>query len=214
MNRGFSLIEVVTAIAIVTIVIGAGVPVVLRTLEASEERLTEERLKLIAAAIDAFHRDHGRLPTAAEGLDALRNDSGDAAWRGPYVAPGDSDAAVLLDGRGGAFVYTTNGLSATVDAPNFPDLTTTVVAAALSQDWVDRAQDELALLNDAAERFRVGAGRYPNAIGEIVPGLLGGDYRSDPWGRDYAIDAGTQSFYCVGPDGSGGNGDDIYPVGM
>lgn len=214
MSRGFSLIEVVTAIAIVTIVIGAGVPVVLRTLEISEERVTERRLELLAAAVDAFHRDHGRLPTAGEGLDALRNDTGNASWRGPYVAPGDSDATVLTDGRGAAFVYRLTGSTATIDAPSFPELSVTVAAAALAQDWVDRAQDELALLNDAAERFRLSAGRYPNDVGEVVPSLLGADYRRDPWGRDYAIDAGLQSFYCVGPDGSGGNGDDIRPVGL
>ena len=42
MSRGFSLIEVVTAIAIVTIVIGAGIPVVLRTLEPNEIEVDTE----------------------------------------------------------------------------------------------------------------------------------------------------------------------------
>ena len=211
-SAGFSLTELVAVLAVMAILVGAGVPVIVRSIEISEEKQTRSRIESIAAGLEAFYRDHGRLPTNGESLDALIIDPGTAQWRGPYLVVTRTTAETLSDARGGRFVYEPNGTQARVSTPQFPEIEQTVEMSALVAGWRVRARDELGLLNDAAERFRADAGRYPNGVDELVPGWIGADYGTDPWGSDYYLSGTT--FASPGPDGQAGNADDVYPAGL
>ncbi len=59
------------------------------------------QLTLLTTALDDFHRDCGRYPTADEGLHALVDKGSEPKWKGPYLDP----ARVPADPWGTPFMY-------------------------------------------------------------------------------------------------------------
>ena len=176
--------------------------------------MTEARLELLHDALAGFYRDHGRFPTEAEGLESLFSDPGSGSWRGPYLSSPGVQADALADARGGAFSYSVAPLQVDLTAPHFPELTATVTAANLLQEWIPRTQVELGVIHDAAERYRTLQGAYPASIADLVPAYLGSDYGRDPWGHDYQRDGALESFQSPGPDGTAGTADDVRAPGL
>ena len=87
--RGFSLVEMLVAVAIVGLLVGLVGPAALRQLQGSRVTATEAQIAQIRAAIDIFQIDTGRLPTADEGLSVLVDPGpGIAGWNGPYLRDG------------------------------------------------------------------------------------------------------------------------------
>ncbi len=212
--RGFTLTEAVVSVAIAAILAAAAIPAVLRMIELSEEKTTRARLARLEEGLLAFYRDHGRFPTDDEGLDALLEDPGTGAWNGPYVSPGGTGENPLEDARGNRFVYTGGRTSCRIVPPGFPDLALDVTAAPVVAEWVARAREEIARLNDGAEDWREVHGRYPSSVDDLVPGTLGADYGTDPWGNAYRVDPARETFYSAGPDGVPGTSDDVHAPGL
>lgn len=106
-RAGFTLIEVIVAVAIVAVLAGAITPMVFRELMQAREDATEQELAAIAGGLVDFYTDTGRLPTEAEGLGALVRDPGAAGWQGPYVKAdrGDPVTEVSTDGFNNAYTY-------------------------------------------------------------------------------------------------------------
>jgi general secretion pathway protein G len=106
-RRGFTLIEVIVAVAIVAVLAGAITPMVFRELMQAREEATLRELAALESGLVAFYEDTGRLPTADEGLAALAADPGVGRWQGPYVASdrGDPVQEVTTDAFGTAYVY-------------------------------------------------------------------------------------------------------------
>ncbi len=211
---GFTLAEAVASLAIAAILAAAAVPAVLRLIEISEERTTRARLERVEEGLLAFYRDHGRFPTDDEGLEALLVDPGTGSWHGPYLPPGGTGENPLEDGRGHPLVYAGGRTSCRVVPPGFPDLAVDGSAAPVVLEWVARAREEIARLNDAAEDWRDVHGSYPASVDDLVPGILGADYGTDPWGHPYRVDAGRETFYSAGPDGTPGTADDVHAPGL
>ncbi|MCB1150319.1 type II secretion system protein GspG [bacterium] len=109
-QRGFTLIEVVVAVAVVAILAGTIVPLAFKQMLRAREDATRNELAAINAALVEFYEDTGRLPTEAEGLAALVNDPGAAGWQGPYVGGngGSPVDEVSTDEFGNAYVYDFN----------------------------------------------------------------------------------------------------------
>jgi general secretion pathway protein G len=85
----------------------------------------ENQLKQFSAALEVFHRDTGRYPTAAEGLNVLvRAAAPVQGWHGPYLAE------IPNDPWGQAYLYT---------PPTAVDPNPTV--ASLGQDGVASVDD-------------------------------------------------------------------------
>lgn len=61
---------------------------------------------LFSYALEQYQADTGRLPSYAQGLDALLRPMGVSGWRGPYL-----DRPVPLDPWGHAYVYRRNLLN-------------------------------------------------------------------------------------------------------
>lgn len=63
---------------------------------------TLSNLDIIVETLSVFQKDTGRLPTEAEGLEALRKKPcGIAGWQGPYI----DENVRLIDAWGNEFVY-------------------------------------------------------------------------------------------------------------
>jgi general secretion pathway protein G len=105
--QGFTLLEVIIAIAIIGIMIGAVAPVAHRQLVAAREDATRQELDRLRAALAAYYEDVGAFPGEGVGLAALVGTSGPAGWQGPYLESGDSDpaAAVASDAFGEPYLY-------------------------------------------------------------------------------------------------------------
>ncbi|MDX8353212.1 type II secretion system major pseudopilin GspG [Cognatiyoonia sp. IB215182] len=99
---GFSLIEMLVAVAIVGLLIGVVGPAAMRQLQSSRVTTAEAQITQLRSALDIFLIEVGRYPTEQEGLNALINGAGTIpGWNGPYLRDGNLPA----DPWGGTFLY-------------------------------------------------------------------------------------------------------------
>ena len=120
-ERGFSLIEIVVALALVSLVAGALAPLVVRQAEAKRRAVTIDKLERLSRGLAGeteydtfgFLGDMGALPATLDELVNLGaqpaylidiNGIG-AGWNGPYVSGPSPGSDPTLDGWGTAFQY-------------------------------------------------------------------------------------------------------------
>ena len=94
-RRGFSLIELIVAIAIMAMLAGAAVPITSKVLTSKARGATRTELGHLSEASGEFFRDLRRLPTD---ISELLVSTGDAAWSGPYLPGVVTDQLTGLTG--------------------------------------------------------------------------------------------------------------------
>jgi len=106
---GFTLVELLVVLVILSLVMGLVGPRVLSYLSSSRSRAAKLQIESFAGALDLFFLDNGRYPSSSEGLGALikRPPSADK-WGGPYL----QQDAVPLDPWGNAYEYRVPGTKA------------------------------------------------------------------------------------------------------
>jgi len=106
-NTGFTLLEIVIAVAIVAIMAGTIMPLAFRELMSARADAIDNELKGYEQALTEFYEDTGRFPSEAEGLPALVVDPGVTNWQGPYVGNerGDPTTEVTTDAFGNTYIY-------------------------------------------------------------------------------------------------------------
>ncbi len=104
-RTGFTLIEVVVAVAIIAILAGTVTPLVFREVQRAREEATYSELETLRDGMLEFYEDTGRFPSEAEGLLALVNDPTVVGWAGPYVGNGAGDPAVEVTTDAWGTVY-------------------------------------------------------------------------------------------------------------
>jgi len=207
-RAGFTLLEIIIAVAIIAIMAGALTPLVYRQLESAREDGTRKEL-------DAL----GRLPTETEGLVALAIDPGVGNWDGPYVGGRQADPATELgeDAWHNAYLYDVNpttspaGAADVVIASGGTDRA--VTAGSVGGTWtIDGATDdllvllvtgptdraktlicktEMAALADAGRNYFRDHMAFPVTTGDLAgsyldPGLSGTAF-VDPWLMNYEL---------------------------
>lgn len=219
-QRGFTLIEVVVAVAIVAILAGTIVPLAFKQMMRAKEDATRAELETINGALVEFYDDVGRLPTEAEGLAALVNDPGVAGWQGPYLtANGGSPLdEILADEFGIDYVYDLNptlspataadavvvsagadqsvgsgGLGGTWNAaaPG-DDLLTVVTAAPVLRAKTDDAAAEMEAVAAAARQYFEQNAAFPAATAQ-----LSGSYLDPGIGGDAFADPWNTAYVLV-----------------
>jgi general secretion pathway protein G len=109
--RGFSLVEMLVAVAIIGLLVGLVGPAAMRQLQGSRVNTTEAQIAQLRTALDIFQIDTGRLPAEGEGLAALVSNPGAVpGWNGPYLR----DGQMPVDAWGGAFLYKYDGTTVQV----------------------------------------------------------------------------------------------------
>ncbi len=205
---GFTLLEVIIAVAIVAIIAGAITPLAFRELMAAREDATRLELKTVSDALLAFYEDTGRFPSEAEGLGALLADPGAAGWQGPYVDPkaGNPLAELTTDSFNRTYLYDLAPLTVAAGAADLivasggRDLA--VTAGSVGAAWtVDPAADDLLALvsRGPTDRDKIrDADSELNALAEAVRN----------WFEDHAAFAANlallvPSYLDAGVDGGG-----------
>ena len=84
--RGFTLVEVMVVVIIITLMGAIVAPTVFSQLQKAEEKRVEADLRAIESALKLYRLDNFAYPTEAQGLSALVTEPNTArAWRGPYL---------------------------------------------------------------------------------------------------------------------------------
>jgi type II secretion system protein G len=225
MEKGFTLLEVLVVLAIVSVfaaIIGSvvGTAIISTEIEGSELRLEnlKDALLYYFEDTDEFATDTGN---AVNDLQSLVSDPSVTGWDGPYISSGFDNNDFVKDAWGRSIVYDYTGgdFSCTVTssgpdgiANNSDDITVTVDATSTYRLKANRVRDELEVVKVAAQAYAAdNGGAYPSSIGDLFTGgyLSDESYRRDTWGTNYR--ASGNQFISYGPDGGSGGGDDIYP---
>ena len=103
---GFTLVELLVVLVILSLVMGLVGPRVLSYLSSSQSRAAKLQIESFASALDLFYLDNGRYPSTSEGLEALvRRPAAATNWSGPYLQQPD----VPVDPWGNAYEYRVPG---------------------------------------------------------------------------------------------------------
>ena len=88
-EAGFTLVEMLVIITIISLVMALVGPRVLNYLGESKVKAAKIQIESFSAALDLYYLDNGTYPTASEGLAALvQRPSSAPAWNGPYLKTG------------------------------------------------------------------------------------------------------------------------------
>jgi general secretion pathway protein G len=88
-SAGYTLIEILVVLTIISLLLGLVGPRVLSYLGDSRVKTTRLQIESFSSALDLFFLDTGRYPTSSEGLDALtQRPTNVTIWNGPYLKGG------------------------------------------------------------------------------------------------------------------------------
>jgi len=103
---GFTLVELLVVLAILTLLAGLVGPRVLSQLGGAKTKSAAVQIADIEKALEIFKLDVGRFPTNEEGLDSLNKRPASApGWSGPYL----KGTGVPLDPWGHPYRYANPG---------------------------------------------------------------------------------------------------------
>jgi general secretion pathway protein G len=88
-SAGYTLVEMLVVLTIISLILGLVGPRVLAYLGDSRVKTAKLQIESFSSSLDLFYIDTGRYPSASEGLEALASrPTGVEAWNGPYVKGG------------------------------------------------------------------------------------------------------------------------------
>jgi general secretion pathway protein G len=88
-SPGYTLVELLVVLTIISLIVGLVGPRVLNYLGESKVKTARLQIESFSSALDLFYVDTGRYPSSAEGLNALvQRPSGLEVWNGPYLKGG------------------------------------------------------------------------------------------------------------------------------
>ena len=159
LRRGFTLIELVIAIAIVAVLAGAAIPVTSKMLTYKARKATREELQVLGdAALDHF-RDTRTIPTAISNLVV---DAGASGWAGPYLGGAVTDqltgsSGFEVDAWSRAYRFSVSGDQLTIasraEDANFGSADDLAIVVDVGVARREETVDELTLLNQAVNAY-------------------------------------------------------------
>lgn len=224
MEDGFTLLEVIVVLAILSVFAGVVGTVIGTTVLNSEIDASEDRMAAVKDALLSYYADVDEFPAATGDTQAdlgdLVTDPGVTGWRGPYISEGFEDNEFVMDAWNRALVYAhTWGTAACTITSNGPDgisgnsddMAMTIDATPVYKRKADRIREELEIIKVAAQAYAANNGFYAGSIDDLFSSgyLADESYRRDEWLNEYRTE--SNQFISCGPDMAPGGGDDIYP---
>lgn len=111
-DRGFTLLELLVVLVILSLIIGLAGPAILRQFGTAKTRTAGIEVNRLVTNLEFFRVDIGRFPTEQEGLAALvAAPDGTPDWSGPYV----QKASQIQDPWGNPYIYVISADGETVE---------------------------------------------------------------------------------------------------
>ena len=108
-DGGFTLVELLVVLVILSLIMGLVAPRVLGYLSDARVRSAKLQIDSLSAALDLFYLDAGRYPSQSEGLTVLvRRPASIDNWNGPYL----KQSALPQDPWGHNYEYRVPGQNA------------------------------------------------------------------------------------------------------
>lgn len=85
-NQGFSLLELMAAMAILAVIATWAVPQYYKQVRKAKQQTAKSQIEMLMTAMNAYRMDIGDFPSQSEGLDALMTNPGVDEWDGPYLS--------------------------------------------------------------------------------------------------------------------------------
>lgn len=105
---GFTLVELLVVLVILSLIMGLVGPRVLSYLSDARAKSARLQIESLQSALDLFYLDTGRYPSTSEGLQALVTRASNVdRWNGPYL----NQTSVPLDPWGNPYEYRAPGAS-------------------------------------------------------------------------------------------------------
>lgn len=103
---GFTLVELLVVLVILSLIMGLVGPRVLAYLSDARSKSARLQIESLASALDLFYLDTGRYPTTSEGLGALVAKVPNVdRWNGPYL----NQTTLPVDPWGNSYEYRSPG---------------------------------------------------------------------------------------------------------
>ncbi|MDI6735923.1 MAG: type II secretion system major pseudopilin GspG [bacterium] len=103
-EKGFTLIELMVVIMIISIIAAFVFPTVFKKISRSKRIGAQAQIEIYGVALDSYRLDNGRYPTTEQGLQALRTEPTTPPlpknWDGPYLKK-----EIPLDPWGNPYIY-------------------------------------------------------------------------------------------------------------
>jgi prepilin-type N-terminal cleavage/methylation domain-containing protein len=218
-QRGFTLIELIVAMAILALMIGAAVPVTSKVLASKARMATRQELQLHAEATLERFRD---TKTLADGVASLLVANGVAGWRGPYLAGVVADhvtgaSGYEVDAWSRAYRFTTSGDTVTIasrgEDAQFDTADDLTIAVNVTPVRREETLAELRVLNQSIRHYnslyQLSAPlstSWPAAFNTLVAtGFLPNqpDYLTDGWNQSYVASGGAPLVELASPSMGG-----------
>jgi general secretion pathway protein G len=117
-QAGFTLLELLVTMTILSLLAAVVAPQVLKYIESSRLQTAQLQVDNIGAALDLAHIDMTRYPTEQEGLQALLTQPDNVPnWHGPYL----KKSKALTDPWGVPYHYQSPGQHGDVDVFSYGD---------------------------------------------------------------------------------------------
>jgi prepilin-type N-terminal cleavage/methylation domain-containing protein len=204
-SLGFTLLEIIIVVAILSILAGVAVPVVQKTIATAARKATREELNVLSNAALEYCRDTNSCPLTIIDLERnpLRADS--VGWAGPYVAgaiaASSTKTGYEVDGwsRDSRVVRTTQWtITSAGDDSEFDDADDIAITVDLTPVRREKTLAKLATINQAIT-FYNGAYQatsplpsdYPTALNRLVTtGFLpdSASFSRDAWNTVFTAD--------------------------
>lgn len=85
-NKGFTLVELLVVLAILTLLAGLVGPQVLKQLGGAKSKTARIQISDLEQGLETYKLDVGRFPSTDQGLEALvQQPTGVRGWNGPYL---------------------------------------------------------------------------------------------------------------------------------
>jgi general secretion pathway protein G len=108
-RNGFTLIEVLVVIVVISILAALIAPNVFRHVGTAKDAAARSQIEMFGESLDAYRLDNGSYPPTEQGLDALyeepTTDPRPSNWHGPYLRK-----KVPLDPWGHPYLYASPGI--------------------------------------------------------------------------------------------------------
>lgn len=105
-QAGFTLMELLVVLVIVGLLAAFVGPLLYQRISPAKQTVARTQIESFMTALDTYLIDVGRFPSTEQGLQVLRENSGEGTWNGPYLRK-----EIPLDPWGAEYVYRAPGRS-------------------------------------------------------------------------------------------------------